>query len=604
MPRLFSSTKTEIQELRKIIKQANLDYHTKGKPKLSDKQYDAAKDRLAEISPNDPILTKVGAAPAKRAAKVQLPVFMGSLDKIYIDEVDKLKKWISRYLKSGVTILTHKLDGISALLINEGGKLRLFTRGNGSEGTDISHLIQHLKYIPKLKEGMQVRGEIVISKAAFKKFSKDYENPRNLAAGIANKTKTVHEAAKAGEFIVHEMVKPAAILPRVASQLERMGAKVVDHKVLKVKPTTAAIAKFLETITKTNKYDVDGIVIDNGKGERIAIKQVNEVANVVVKEVKWSVSRHGLLKPVVHIEPVRLAGVTVKQCTGHNAKNIYDNKIGPGALISIVRSGEVIPKIVGVVKGTKAQMPRKGTYEWQGVEIVSLDDSHGDTVKVKQMVHFLTVLGVKNFKDNLIAVLYDAGINDLVKLVKATETRMVAAGLGAVQAKNLRSGLHSALQSTTMPKMMVASGAFGSGFGLTTAKAIWGALGSKALSAPTTRLAALLGEVDGIGKVALTSFVNGRQEFLRFLALTKWEPPKAKSSAKKLSKYTFVFTGFRDAKLQAFLENNGANIAGSISKKVTHVIVREKGFTSEKTKKAIELGSKIITADQARKMVG
>jgi NAD-dependent DNA ligase len=601
MVKLSEKTKAEILKLRRIIKQANVDYHSKGKPKLSDAQYDAAKDRLAVINPSDPLLAKVGAAPIKRAAKINLPVFMGSLDKIYIDEVDKLTKWIKRYLKSGAAIVSSKMDGISALLVNENGVLKLLTRGNGSVGTDISHLISHLKYVPKLKIGQQVRGEIVISKAAFKKFSKDYDNARNLVAGIANKTKTVHEAAKAGEFIIHEMISPKASLPKVSAQLERMGGKVVVHKTIRT-ASVASITKLLESFTKTTKYDIDGIVIDNGKGERVAIKQINEVAIATVKEVKWQVSRFGYLTPVVILDkPVRLAGVLVKQASGHNAKNIKDNKIGPGTVISIIRSGEVIPKITEVIEGTKPQYPPKGTFRWRDdTNIESTDDTHTDTIEVKKIVNFLTAIGVKNFKDNLISLLYEAGIDTIPKLIRAPVSRLVAAGLGEVQAAKLNAAIKTAMASTTMPKMMVASNIFPRGFGNTAAKIVWNALGAKAFTTPDKKLRAALGELDGLGLVTVDAFASNVSKFTAFLSAIKWEPPKVSRVGKKFKDMVIVFTGFRDAKLQAYLENNGAEIGSTVTKKTTHLLIRDKSFKSEKVNKAKQMGIKIITADQAR----
>lgn len=601
MAKLSESTKAEILKLRKIIKQANIDYHSKGKPKLSDAQYDAAKDRLAVINPSDPLLVKVGAVPDKRTTKVNLPVFLGSLDKIYVDEIEKLQKWINRYLKSGAAIVSSKMDGISALLINDNGTLKLLTRGNGSVGSDISHLIPHLKYIPKLKTGQQVRGEIVISKAAFKKFSKQYDNARNLVAGISNKTKTVHKAAKSGEFIIHEMIKPQAALPKVAAQLERMGGKIVAYKIAR-SLTPVSVSNLLESFLKATKYDIDGIVIDNGKGERIAIKQINEVAIATVKEVKWQVSRFGYLTPVVILDkPVRLAGVLVKQASGHNAKNIKDNKIGPGTIISIVRSGEVIPKITEVIEGTKAQLPPKGTYRWlDDTNIESTDDKHGDIIEVKKIVNFLTAIGVKHFKDNLISVLYDAGINTISKLIKAPVSRLVAAGLGEVQAKKLSTSIKQALETTTMPKMMVASNIFPRGFGSSAAKAVWNELGPKAFTLKPKQLQSILSKVDGLGIVTIDAFITNASKFSAFLESIKWEPPKESKKGKKFAGMVIVFTGFRDSKLQTYLENNGAEIGSSITKKTTHLLVRDKSFKSEKVNKAKQMGIKIITADQAR----
>lgn len=603
LPKMTAAKKAEILSLRKIINDANLEYHSKAgkKTKLTDQQYDAAKDRLATINPSDPLLKKVGHAPTSRAAsKVNLPTFMGSLDKLYVDEPAKINAWLKKYLKSGSLIVTHKMDGISALLTNVKGTLKLYTRGNGSVGTDISHLIPYLKYIPKLKLGQQVRGEIVISKASFKKNGAEFENARNLIAGIANK-KGVHSLAKLGEFIVHEFISDKHIpLPRVASQIERMGGKVADYKILRA-PTVAAISKLLAAVIKSSKYDVDGIVIE-ANGERIAIKQENETAVTKVLKVRWQLSRYGQLTPVVDIEPVRLAGVTVKQATGFNAKYIKDNKIGPDALVMITRAGEVIPYIIQVVKGTKPSLPPRGSYEWDGINIVSTDDEDLGNIQIKQIVYFLTTLGVKDFKDRLISILYNAGLDSPEKLIKASPSRFEAAGLGTVQANKLYEALHAAMKTATMPKMMVASNVFPKGFGLTAAKKIWSELGSKSLSLTETKLIAALTEIDGLGGKLIDSFVDNRQKFTAFLLKIKWEPARVSNSKLKLKGVVVCFTGFRDAKLQEYLENNGADVSSTVSKKVTHLIVKDKKFNSDKVQKAKQLGIKIIDANDAKKL--
>ena len=277
--------KEEIQSLEALIKKADNDYHTKGKPKLSDKQYDALKDRLAVIDPTNPLLKKVGNAPTGRAKKVSLPFHMGSLDKLYIDKVEDIKKW----LKGATTfVVMDKLDGISAMSGFDVGKRFLYTRGNGSEGSDISHLASHVRGIPS--GSSVVRGELAISKSAFKKFSKDFENSRNLVAGVSNRTKEIHSAAKVTDFVIHESLSPKAPLPRVAAQLEKQGGKVVWFKVFRKVPTVTELAKLLKERLEKSPYEIDGLVIDNLKGKRIAIKSVNETAIATVSHVTWRIS--------------------------------------------------------------------------------------------------------------------------------------------------------------------------------------------------------------------------------------------------------------------------------------------------------------------------
>lgn len=617
-----ATTLREIKSLEKLIDDANKEYHAgaKKKTKLSDKQYDAAKDRLKVIDPKNKRLKDVGAPVARGEKKVTLPTFMGSLDKIYIDETKKLQAWLDKNLKSS-TILTvsTKLDGISALFGNNGGKLFLYTRGRSGIGSDISILIPHLKFLPRLKDGQMVRGEIVISKAIFNKYfsvaklgeKEGFDNARNLAAGIANKTATgVHKAAKYGEFLIHEMVKPSQSLARVAKQLERMGGKIAPHVVLRTKPTIAKLQALLTKMVKESKYDLDGIVLDNGNGQKIAIKQENETAAATVKQVRWQLSQHGYLTPVVDfVTPIRLAGVMVAKATAHNAKRIVDDKIGPGAVITIIRSGEVIPTLLDVIKPAKPSLPPKGTYEWappnkQGVRthILSTNADDKETVKIKKLTNFLVKLGVKGFKDKQLTALYDGGINTPVKLMKAPVSRFVSAGMTETMAGKLHTLLHATLAKTPVPKLMVASNSFPRGFGLSAAKLIWATLGDKSLTLSANAVTSKLSQIDGLGETIIDSFLEGRQAFAKFLSDTGWTAPKAVKTGKKLAGVTFLFTGFRDSKLAEYLEANGAEAASTFSKKVTHLIVRDKSYSNDKTTKAKEMKIKIITGDEARRL--
>lgn len=595
---------TEAARLVKLITQANEDYHTKGKPKLSDKQYDAMKDRLTEIAPWHPVLKQVGNAPTKRSKKVSLPFHMGSLDKIYIDKAQEIKDWLKKN-SSSTYVVSDKLDGISALTGTKDDQY-LYTRGNGSEGSDISHLIPYIRGVPKTTGKQAVRGEMAITKANFKKFAGDFENSRNLVAGVSNRTKEIHPASKVTDFIVHESVNPSAPLPRVAKQIERAGGKVVWHKVFRKAPTVAELAAILKERLAKSPYEIDGIVIDNLKGARTAIKGVNETAVATVSEVTWQLSRFGTLTPVVWFrEPVRLAGAMVKKATGHNAKRIVDDKIGPGAMITIVRSGEVIPKLLEVVKpAKKGSLPSAGTFKWQGVDIVSTNKEDNSAIKIKQIVNFLTVLGVKSFKDRLIETLYEGGLNTVSKIVKADASRFAATGLGPTMSKKLADDLAAAIAKTTHPMLMVASNVFGKRFGKTAAKAIYSELGDKIFKLAPSTLEAKVGNIEGVGPVLAKLFAEGMPKYKAFVDRIAFTPKKVSKSGSKLKGNVYLFTGFRDAKLAAFLEHNGAEIAASLSKKVTHLIVKDKNTSNDKTAKAKQMGIAVITPDKLRVSLG
>ena len=593
------NTKEEILALRKFITDANTWYHEKGKPKVSDEEYDKAKDRLAEINPKDPIFKKIG-SPVKKN-KVSLPYFMGSLDKIYTDDVTKLRNWLKAN-KSSSYYITDKLDGIS-LLVGNNGKLFAYTRGNGSEGEDVSYLLPYIKGIPELNKGTTVRGELVISKADFRKFQKEFKNARNLVAGIKN-FKGVHKAVKSARFIVHEVVSKNVPLFKVSSQLKNAGAEVVFLKKVTGAPSMESLARTLEERLKVSKYDLDGIVLSDGKGNSVAIKKVSDIATATIREIQWQVSRHGYLTPVAILEtPILLSGAMVSKATAHNAKMVKDFGLGPGAIITITRSGEVIPKILSVLHRVKPQFPKKGTFEWvDETSIRSTSAADVDEIAVKRIVNFFTVLGIKDFKQSQITKLYEDGLTTIAKIIKAKEPRLVKAGLGSGQATKLVSAIAGGLAKATMPKMMVASGCFPRGFGLSTAKAIWDHVEDRAFTTSSKTLAFALKAISGIGDAAVDAFLAGRKDFIPFIADIEWKAAKKVKQGSRYAGKVFVFTGVRDAKVHEYLEANGGRVSTSVSKNTTHLIVKDKSVNTEKVRNAKALGIKIITIDEARKL--
>ena len=172
IPFLDTLTKTKLLNL---YKKANDDYYNRSEPILSDSQFDILKDYIEKKYPNEIV---IGAPIFKK--KVKLPFFMASMNKIKPD--DKLiESWTKKY--KGDYVLSTKIDGISALYDSENQKL--YTRGNGEFGQDISHLIPFLR-LPPISENLVIRGELIISKKRFPEIS----SIRNIVSGIVN-SKTI-----------------------------------------------------------------------------------------------------------------------------------------------------------------------------------------------------------------------------------------------------------------------------------------------------------------------------------------------------------------------------------------------------------------------------
>ena len=190
-----------ILDIEKMIDFANKKYHN-SESVISDELYDILYDYLKE-KPTSNMITNIGAI---NQNKSELPYFMASMNKIKPD-TKELSKWLKKY-NSGCLITT-KLDGVSGLYTTDShnGESKLYTRGNGKYGQDVSHLIPYLN-LPKQKN-IVVRGEFIISKSVFdEKYKSDFSNSRNLVSGLVNSQKVDKKKYPDISFIVYEVIKP------------------------------------------------------------------------------------------------------------------------------------------------------------------------------------------------------------------------------------------------------------------------------------------------------------------------------------------------------------------------------------------------------------
>lgn len=197
-------------DIVQVIQRANHLYYNQGKPLFTDQVYDVIKEYLASIAPQHPILKNIGATVDGIGRKVTLPYFMGSLDKIKND-TKALENWKKRF--DGHVVISDKLDGNSGLLVFDAGtlELSLYTRGDGREGQNISHLLPFLQTnitSAKLKESFAIRGELIIAKEAFETVSNKGANARNMVAGLLNSKIPDLQIASLTQFVAYEVIFP------------------------------------------------------------------------------------------------------------------------------------------------------------------------------------------------------------------------------------------------------------------------------------------------------------------------------------------------------------------------------------------------------------
>jgi len=617
--------KASNNDLVKILKESSDSYYNTGTSLLSDEVYDTLKDILEEKDPGNKFLNEVGAPVKIEKYKVKLPFPMGSLTKIK-PEKDNLDAWLKSF--KGPYILSDKLDGVSAQLFRSDEGLKFYTRGDGEVGQDISTLIKHL--IPndiKLPLHVSVRGEIIMSKKNFEEISDVMKNARNAVAGLVNsktQDETFKKMIKLCDFVAYNIISPRYKQEEQLRLLKEYGFKVANHKV-RNNLTFDLLSDDLKARRSEGVYEVDGIVVnDDNKVYNLvagnpdyafAFKTIldDQVATTTVVKVIWEPSMDAYLKPTIQIKPVNLTGTTVTFATAFNAKFVEDNKLGPGAKVKIVRSGDVIPHILEVVEGAKeAQMPDVDYY-WTSthVDIVLQDiyGAQGDIVNVKRLTYFFKTIGTKFMSEGIITKLVDNGYKTVKDILVANvEDLYNIEGLGDKIITKIFDSINESLENCDLSTLMAASHIFGRGMGERKMKEVVNAYPNIMKEKwSQQKLLDQIMKVEGFSTITATKVVENLIEFKKFYDelsdvvnlshMTKKEE-KEEEKEQVFNNMSIVFTGFRDKELEGKIVERGGKVGSAVSSKTSLVVTIDKNSDSSKLTDAKNKGIKILSKDE------
>ena len=604
-------SKSQIDTLRnKLTKWADA-YHNTNKPLVSDEEYDDAVDQLEEWSPNDPFFDKIG-APIKGKNKVKLKYMMPSLKKVRIGK--GLEKWLAK--SSGKIAALDKLDGSSAA-IEQNAQLQMFSRGNGTVGRDISRLLPKVKGIPtKLNRNDNIRGELMMTAADFKQWEEDFNDPRSLVNGIVNSDKSTHQSVKNVTFIAHEYVNPKLSWDKARIKLKGMGFTTASTKTF-FDPTPEELNEYFSDRKKQSKYILDGLVlIDLKTGEKVSFKVDQPPVSAVVKHVEYNISQNAIYKPRIILKtPVVVGGVKVTKITGHNARYIVDHGIGPGAIIKIIRSGDVIPKVVGVIKSTKPQLPDNFVWSASKIEALAGKLSKGETqtVNAKQLVTSCVILGIEGVRIGTATKLVESGLDSIKVLLASDKKTIAASGIGNVNTDKLFDNIQKAKNNLVHSRLMEASGIWPKGYTVTRFNIILNAIPYKQLltlyKQDTKELRADIAELSQMSSTSALQFLKGLAPYTRYVKalredgiVVKRDTDVVRKANGVLTGKSFVFTKIRSKSAEAFITANGGEVSNRVNDKTTMLIVPNKLITSDKVSKAEDLNIKIITlADFGKK---
>ena len=598
-----------------VVRGANHGYYNNNKPIMSDAKYDTLIDFIKEHYPENKVVDE-GHTLIKidEDRKMKLPYEMWSMDKI--KKEDKVNKKVREW--KGAQVVSAKLDGCSMGYSTENGKLLLYTRGNGTVGQNVTHLAPYLN-LPNYP-GISVRGEILIEKQLFaEKYGDKFANPRNFVSGILNAKSVDPNVVKDLTFVAYELIEPVRNPLQQLQMLDKIGFNVVKHwatkGIHKASNPFNVLKQILVDWKQSYEFEIDGIIITQDRiVERIsgnpkhawAFKIItdDQIAQTVVEEVIWSPSKDGYLKPKIRVKPVKLCGATITFVTVHNELYRRNNGIDVGAVVEIIRSGDVIPKVHNVLTPVEIQPPpEQYNVELKGVDYVLTNPDEDMTVRLKMIHAFFVNIGVVGLGRGNVHRIMNAGFNTVQDILNMKlEDFLTVDGFKDKTAYKIRNSIQKCIIQSTLPELLVATNILGRGMGLSRVTAILEKypdilITDEPEQEKLEKIAALPGFKD---KTAML-FVPHIQKFNMFITSIKQE------SKLKYVKHTninighplygkkIVITGFRDKKLEEQFKTFGIILTNTVNSKTCLVLVKNKNHDSSKILKAKELKLPIFT---------
>ena len=593
-------------------------YYNTGKSSgLTDWRYDYIKETLNKRDPN--YIVPTGTRIREYENRTELPFWLGSMDKKKDEK--EISKWISCN-KTKQFLIEDKLDGVSCLISIKSGKVKIFTRGDGKIGADISYLSQYIRNIPKnLKLTIFLRGELIINYKLFKeKYSNEYANPRNLVSGLVG-SKTIKEGLEDIDFIAYEIISDeVADIPSVQLDfLDKLGFKTVNRQLVE-NVSVESLTEILVRNKEISDYEIDGLIVHaNFKYERnttgnptyafaFKMRFEDNLIEANVLRVEWNVSKWGTLKPRVEIQPVQLGGVTITWASGFNAKFIVDKCIGPEAIIEITRSGDVIPYIVRVVKKAKQPDMPKISWSWNDTKVDIQTDDYSDTSNVKKIANFFAELGIKHVGEKNVQKMYESGLDSLFKIISASEDDFEKVpGFGKKLAERTFVNIHDGLKDVSLPLVLGAYGVFGFGIGvkkLTTLFETFPDILDVYKTMKNEDIIVRILQIEGFSDKSAKKVVDNLEDAKQFIidikkCATFKEKTVKTQIENKLQDMKIVLSGFRDKKLEESIVLRGGKVTTSVSKQTSLLVVSSKSEKSSgKVAKALEIGVNVIDREE------
>ncbi|MBG07946.1 MAG: hypothetical protein CME68_04260 [Halobacteriovoraceae bacterium] len=625
---------TRIAELQTLILKHKALYY-QGIPSISDSEYDDLEEELKKLDPNNFTLKLVGTS-LKSGKKIKHATKMLSLDKTYSSE--DLKKWI----QERTVISTPKIDGMSGSLIYENGHLVVAkTRGDGQFGEDIFEKVSWMNSIPKTindKRSLEVRGEIFCYQKDFTILKEEMTrlgldaptSQRNIVAGLISRKENVplckHLSFKAFELLGEEIDLSSE--SEKVDYLSRLGFDLPHFIVHNSFKTVLEEIQRIKIFMNEGDYLIDGLVFSYNNLElhktlgetshhpryKMAFKFQGEVKTATIQEIKWNVSRNGILTPVAKINPTELSGAQITNVTLHNYGVVRDSNLKPGDQIEITRSGEVIPKFLSVIKSIdgKVKLPDicpscDGQVDIVDIRILCKNSQCPSQIK-ESILNFIQKISIDDLSSKRLEEMMKVGlvktIPDLYKL--SFEDLMTLGKTKEKMANKLLENISKTKNETDLTTFLSSLGLNGGAYNKCEKIVSAGYDSIPKLKEMTLEnLCSIDGFAEKSSKDLLTSLKDKFDiiDELISLGLSPILPTQQKS---KLSGKTICITGTLSEKrnvIEDKLRQGGMKIVKSVSKNTDYLLTNDPNSSSSKCKKAIELGLSIISEDELEELL-
>ncbi len=674
---MSKSAAKRVEELRREIERHNRLYYVEARPEIEDRAFDELLKELESLEAAHPELVtpdsptqRVGGQPIEGFRTVRHARRMYSIDNTYNKE--DLEAWHQRVLKGlGIEanllgeaseavefVCEPKIDGVAVSLRYEEGRLaQALTRGDGVAGDDITHNVRTIRAIPlklddeagKVPRVLEVRGEVFIPANEFERINRKraadglelFANPRNAAAGTLKQLDPRQVAERRLMFLAHGRgelePEPFDCYSDFLSAVERLGLPVSKH--VRRCATIEGVWAHIEAFDKERAglgYGTDGVVIKVDSFEQqerlgytsksprwcIAYKYASEQGETRVKGISWQVGKGGTVTPVAELEPVLIAGTTVKRAGLHNMDEIERKDIRIGDTVIVEKAGEIIPQVVRVVEerrpkdAARTRPPEKcpscgGPVVREEDEVALRCINPECPAQLRERLIWFAGRGqmdIEGLGEKSVHQLADAGLlrsfGDIYLLHRHRDQLMELDRMGEKKMENLLAGIE---ESKTRGLARVLAGLGIRHIGSTAARILAETFGNvDALMGANVEELAAVEEMGPITAGSVHQFFHDRAgrhviEELKEAGVDLTAPKRQKPKGDSLfSGRTIVLTGTLERYDRKALEEKltalGAKVTGSVSKKTDLVIAGEKA--GSKLDRARALGIEVW--DEAR----